>query len=753
MTPRPSPPYGVDGEHALTGAPGRIRARPAWRRRAAVAFALALGLAALPALAQAIDLVGNTGQTAHAVAEALGPSSTAVFKYALSFTTGPHSPGYTFDSVRLFVGDFETGETLVVRLLNDNSNAPGTLRYTLTNPTSLALNVPLAAEFSAPSGATLLPDRKYWVEVEVVSGLVHVGTTSSDGEDSGVLTVWSIGNETWWRSMLYMDDSYSSSNTNTKVFRMAVKGTPRGSNDAALSALRVFADGTALSLDSPSFASDVTTYYLPVANSVDVLTVRPTPRHGDANFTFLDASDNASTDASTDSGHQVNLSVGANTIKVKVAAVDFITTRTYTLHVARAPRAPTGTCGDDVIWCANLKVGTHTNTLGNGYCLDCAAVRDGNYGSLSDTSFERDGTTYTVQSIRWGTGTKSNLHLDLDGLTQSSDYDTWILHVGADSWEVSGGSISDLRQISFQDAYESLTRPALNATVTVKLTLSPSDATLSALAVSDGTTALAFDHPSFPSPETTYFLSVANSVNVLSVAPTTNDSGASVAYFDGSGNAITDLTSATDPLDASLSVGTNVIQVKVTAEDTTTTETYTIHVGRAALAPTGTCAAIWCANLTLGEAGGDAFGYSSKPSHEVRGGLAPKTFTIESRVYTVEVIFYDRDNGEVRLDFNRNLPAGDYVLGIGGESFAFAADGSTKGFSACGPGAAPELHLRRGAGGEALRHERPRIPQRRSAGGGHARACGLQQGPRPREQPPAAGERVRRHGGRVRNRG
>ena len=133
------------------------------------------------------------------------------------------------------------------------------------------------------------------------------------------------------------------------------------------------------------------------------------------------------------------------------------------------------------------------------------------------------------------------------------------------------------------------------------------DATLSALAVAHGSTALSFDHPSFASDTTTYYLSVANTVSTLKVTPTKNDSNAGVAYFDEDDMAITDTdTSSANALDAALDVGPNTIKVKVTAENGSTTETYTLHVGRAALAPTGACDGIWCANLTLGwEEGGD----------------------------------------------------------------------------------------------------------------------------------------------------
>ena len=124
------------------------------------------------------------------------------------------------------------------------------------------------------------------------------------------------------------------------------------------------------------------------------------------------------------------------------------------------------------------------------------------------------------------------------------------------------------------------------------------DAALSGLAVADGSSSLKFDHPVFASDTTRYYLSVANTVSTLTVRPTTNHDGATVAYFDDNGLVIAD-RSAASGLQASLAEGRNVIEVEVTAEDGTTTETYAIEVGRAASAP-ATCDVLWCANLTLG---------------------------------------------------------------------------------------------------------------------------------------------------------
>ena len=118
-----------------------------------------------------------------------------------------------------------------------------------------------------------------------------------------------------------------------------------------------------------------------------------------------------------------------------------------------------------------------------------------------------------------------------------------------------------------------------DATVTIVDNDASEDATLSGLAVNDGST----DLLTFAPGTTTYTAMVASDVETLTFTATKGDDGASVAYLDSDGNPIDDADTAAGhqvPLD----VGANVITVRVTAQDGTTTETYTVTVNRAALA-------------------------------------------------------------------------------------------------------------------------------------------------------------------------
>ena len=104
---------------------------------------------------------------------------------------------------------------------------------------------------------------------------------------------------------------------------------------------------------------------------------------------------------------------------------------------------------------------------------------------------------------------------------------------------------------------------------------SPTDATLSALTVSGATLS-----PAFAAATTTYHATVANSVTQGTITATTSETTATVEYLDGSDATLTDADTMTAGLQVNLSVGSNIVKVKVTAPDTTTTETYTVNIVR-----------------------------------------------------------------------------------------------------------------------------------------------------------------------------
>ena len=111
------------------------------------------------------------------------------------------------------------------------------------------------------------------------------------------------------------------------------------------------------------------------------------------------------------------------------------------------------------------------------------------------------------------------------------------------------------------------TTKTYTVTVTRAAPLS-TDATLKALTLSG------IDIGTFVSGTETYTSSVANTVSQTTITPTLNDSEANYVIKIGG---VTDADRT-----VSLAIGENVITIEVTAEDTTTTKTYTVTVTRVA---------------------------------------------------------------------------------------------------------------------------------------------------------------------------
>ena len=195
---------------------------------------------------------------------------------------------------------------------------------------------------------------------------------------------------------------------------------------------------------------------------------------------------------------------------------------------------------------------TLTNNLATGAPTISGTAQVGQTLTASTSSIaDTDGLTNVSYSYQWLAD-----DTDIDGATSS----TYTLQTSDN-----GKTINV--QVTFTDDAgneESLISAQTN-TVTVKRAAPPStDATLSALTLSG------IDFGTFNSTTTSYTAQVTNSVSQTTVTPTVNHSGAS--YFiklDG----VTDADGV-----ISLSVGSNIITVEVTAEDDNTTQTYTITV-------------------------------------------------------------------------------------------------------------------------------------------------------------------------------
>ena len=453
------------------------------------------------------------------------------------------------------------------------------------------------------------------------------------------------------------------------------------STDPTLSALSLSAGTLA-----PAFTSDTTSYTSSVGNSVEQITVTAKKNADNSTVSYLDSSDSDLADADDGThGHQVNLDVGENVIKVKVTAEDDTTMKVYTIIVSRTksvvsiragkseavegsdliftlsrqasvpdrldvrvnvdedgtlifdieegnrtvaiPIGATSTAftvttdSDDEIWeahstakvtianddaytikldhgraetwvkdddfpsaVATLSVNpitgaegeivTATITVttdsdqqphGGGGTLTLSLVGgtagDADYGSLSQTTFPISKDDFSLSDIGGGAfryqGTYTATLVISDDSESESDEDILFqLMKGADATQIVLGT-------------------STTATVAIAANDAGTDVELSALSLSEGTLS-----PSFSTSTVSYAASVSYGVECISVMTTKSDQGAEIEFLDGSGSIIADADDIAGH-QVKLAVGENIINVKVTAEDGTTTQSYTITITRA----------------------------------------------------------------------------------------------------------------------------------------------------------------------------
>ena len=382
----------------------------------------------------------------------------------------------------------------------------------------------------------------------------------------------------------------------------------RLSDDPSLSDLRL-SNGTLY----PTFATRTTSYSTSVVNSINQITVTPTKSFSGTSLEYLDG-DNATivdVDDTTD-GHQFDLDVGYNTIKVKGTSEDQTRSRTYTLS----------------LWRSNLLANTGTALVSN--LLQGRSLIRQFYGSASQgftTGFHTSGYSLSSVNIRYADPHKDAFSLSLCStnnngfptsecttLTAPTKFSIGALIFSAPSNtlmspnttyavvmrpDTSAGGVSfDASLSRLEDAdtangwsiankwaytypgqnnwFASPRDDVLQLSINGEPVVS-TDATLSALTLSEGTL-----DPAFLSTTETYTATVDHRTSRVTVTATTNDANATFEYLDSDDAAITDADLATDGQQVDLDVGPNTIKVKVTATDGTTTQTYTVTVTRAA---------------------------------------------------------------------------------------------------------------------------------------------------------------------------
>ena len=241
---------------------------------------------------------------------------------------------------------------------------------------------------------------------------------------------------------------------------------------------------------------------------------------------------------------------------------------------AQAQTTCTVTPGD--LWCGVLTIGTTTYPGVTAYGYDGI----GNVGSLSPNSFTREGTLITVEKVTYNVPSAAETDLEVGTSPALPSGYNFVLQVGSQSFAFAGG----VSPYFFTNPSGVDWSMSDGETVTLRLreTLSE-NATLSGLAVNDGSSDLALS-PAFASDTTSYTAWVPRTVEEVTVTPTTLNPNATIAWLDENDMALADADTA-DGHQVALSEGENVIKVQVTAQDGTTTETYTVTVTRAAVGP------------------------------------------------------------------------------------------------------------------------------------------------------------------------
>ena len=185
--------------------------------------------------------------------------------------------------------------------------------------------------------------------------------------------------------------------------------------------------------------------------------------------------------------------------------------------------------------------------------------------------------------------------------------------LGADT-VITGWAIAPGNQINYRDRPNSVAYKVYGLSEVFEVGVASTDATLSGLVleVASINRAITLTPSTFAATTTSYTASVSRGVGEITVKPTVNESNATFVFLDGSDSELTDADTSQDDFQVSVSQGANTIKVKVTAEDTSTTATYTVTVTRAPNAvPTFTDGATTSRHFN--ETSGDTFIPSAPP--------------------------------------------------------------------------------------------------------------------------------------------
>ena len=175
-----------------------------------------------------------------------------------------------------------------------------------------------------------------------------------------------------------------------------------------------------------------------------------------------------------------------------------------------------------------------------------AAVTSYDLRYIETSADEALEANWTDRSAVWAAG---DLTATVTGLEVGTQYDVQVRAVNASGWGPWSASRTGTTALS-------------------------DDATLGALTLSGVRLT-----PAFMSGMTSYTASAGYTVTRITVAATTSDGNATAVFLDGNGNTRSDADGAAG-FQVDLSVGENVVQVEVIAQDGVATETYSVTMTR-----------------------------------------------------------------------------------------------------------------------------------------------------------------------------
>ncbi|WP_237722146.1 cadherin-like beta sandwich domain-containing protein [Sediminibacterium roseum] len=282
---------------------------------------------------------------------------------------------------------------------------------------------------------------------------------------------------------------------------------------------------------TPVFAASTTSYNVSVGNLVTSITLTPTVDVPGTTVTV-----NGNPVVSGTSSLPVSLAIGTNPITVVSTAGDGVTTKTYVFNVTRAVSSDAG------LSALSLISGTISPTFSTGVLNYTATVSNA-----------------TLTAIAVATAANVSATIVVNGLTVTSGSPS-----GALSLNVGSGNVFNIAVT----AADGVTSQLYKVTVT---RLPNVNSLLASLTVSSGTLS-----SSFSPGQLNYTVAVPFGTTSMTVTPTTAEVSSTVKV-----NGIT-VTSGTASDSISLAIGSNTINVVVTAQDGVTKSTYQVVVTRAA---------------------------------------------------------------------------------------------------------------------------------------------------------------------------